>query len=146
MITLYWNKVGDNLLALTYEMNSPIEVSSNILQLVSYYSLNALINMILYMFTMHMQVHSFLQIGKCSGKDSISIAVDVASNLMTKKGLTILEELRDNISDMQCGLKAQTRRFHQLDDDLKWNLKFHSLKVPVVYLDAFSDETRDNLI
>ena len=43
-----------------------------------------------------LQIRSFLQVEKLEGKNSISIAVEVVSKLMTAKGLTVkftLEEL-----------------------------------------------------
>ena len=46
------------------------------------------------------QVHAFTQLGKTSGRSSVSIAVDVTTNLMIIKGITpkfVLDELRDNI-------------------------------------------------
>ena len=96
----------------------------------------------------HHQTRSFLQLGKCSGKDSISVAVDVASKLMISKGMTLkftLDDLRDNISLNKCGSRGQSRKFHQLDEDFEWNGRTHALKVPVVYLEVFTDDIQENL-
>ena len=96
----------------------------------------------------HDQARSFLQLGKCSGKDSISIAVDVASKLMISNGMTLkftLDDLRDNITLNKCGSRGQSRKFHQLDEDLEWNGRTHALKVPVVYLKVFTDDIQDDL-
>ena len=84
-----------------------------------------------------MQVRAFLQLGKNNGQDSISIAVDVASRLMNKQGLTLkftLEELRDNITQYKCGVRGQSRRFHQLQENLSWTGKTTQLKVPVIHI------------
>ena len=62
-----------------------------------------------------MQVCAFLQCGRSAGKESISIAVDVATNLMAKKGITpkfTLDDLRDSITQHECGARAQSRRFN----------------------------------
>ena len=56
-----------------------------------------------------MQVHAFLQLGKNAGKDSICVAVDVATELMQKKGITpkfTSDELRDMISQTKCHHKG----------------------------------------
>ena len=90
---------------------------------------------------------SFLQLGKSSGKDSISIAVNVASKMMITNGMTLkftLEEICNNISQDNCGSRAQSRRFNHLDHDLEWNGRTHSLKVPVVHLEVFSQEIQEN--
>jgi len=88
-------------------------------------------------------------LGKTHGQDSISVAVDVASKLMNKKGLTLkftLEELHDNISQYKCGVRGQSHRFHQLEPDLAWNGKTTQLKVPVIHLRVFPDYVQDDLI
>ena len=68
---------------------------------------------------------------------------------MIAYGLTMkftLEELRDNISNSDCGVRGQSRKFHQFDDDLNWNGRTHHLKVPVVYLEVFCDDIQTRLI
>lgn len=75
--------------------------------------------------------------------------MEVASKLMTVKGLTIKftqEELRDSITEDKCGTKAQSRKFYQLDQYGKWNGETHALKVPVVHLDVFSKDIQADLI
>lgn len=96
-----------------------------------------------------LQIRSFLQVEKLEGKNSISIAVEVVSKLMTAKGLTVkftLEELRDNIAENKCGTKAQSRKFYQLDQYGKWNGETHALKVPVDHLDVFPKDIQTDLI
>ena len=68
-----------------------------------------------------MQVRAFLQLGKNAGKDSISVAVDVATDLMEKKSITpkfTTDELRD-MSQSKCGARGQSRTFHKLDQNLQ---------------------------
>ena len=68
---------------------------------------------------------------------------------MNKKGLILkftLEELRDSITQYKCGVRGQSRRFHQLDNDLAWNGKTTSLKVPVIHLKIFPNHVQDELI
>ena len=51
--------------------------------------------------TPYMQVRTFLQLGKNARKDSIRVAVDVATDLMKKKGITTkftADDLRDMVS------------------------------------------------
>ena len=51
--------------------------------------------------TPYMQVRTFLQLGKNAGKDSIRVAVNVATDLMKKKGITTkftADDLRDMVS------------------------------------------------
>ena len=46
-------------------------------------------------------MRTFLQLGKNAGKDSIRVAVDVATDLMEKKGITMkftADDLRDMVS------------------------------------------------
>ena len=46
------------------------------------------------------------------------MAVDVAAQLMKNKGITpkfTLIELRDNITEHDCGHRGQSRKFNQLD-------------------------------
>ena len=96
-----------------------------------------------------LQIRSFLQVEKLEGKNSISIAVEVASKLMTAKGLTVkftLEELRDNIAENKCGAKAQSHKVYQLDQYGKWNGETHALKVPVDHLDVFPKDIQTDLI
>lgn len=88
------------------------------------------------------QVRSFLQLGKSSGKTSIAIAVDVATALMQQKAITpkfTLTDLRDQISQFQCGARGQSRKFNSLDRNLDWTGKTISVKVPVVYLTTFPE-------
>ena len=73
----------------------------------------------------------------------------MASKLINKKGLTLkftLEELRDNISQYKCGVRGQTLRFHQLEQDLSWTGKRTQLKVPVIHMRIFPDHIQDDLI
>jgi len=96
-----------------------------------------------------LQARAFLQVGTHGGQDSISVAVDVASNLMVKRGVVIkftLEELRDNISKYQCGCRGQSRKFNSLNKDLKWKKEFKHLKVPVINLNVFSPDMQTVLI
>lgn len=75
--------------------------------------------------------------------------MEVASKLMTVKGLTIKftqEELRDSITEDKCGTKAQSHKFYQLDQYGKWNRETHALKVPVVHLDVFPKDIQADLI
>ena len=95
------------------------------------------------------QVRAFMQLGKTSGKSSISIAVDVTTNLMIMKGITpkfTLDELRDNITQYNCGTRGQSRKFHQLDRELNWHGSTISLKVPVVQLNVFPEDTQQALV
>ena len=76
------------------------------------------------------------------------MAVDVATNLMQKRGIKAkftLEELRDNITQYKCGCSGQSRRFNELDNT-QWNGKTKSLKVPVIHLSAFSSKICTALI
>ena len=86
--------------------------------------------------------------GKHSGQDSISVAVDVATNLMQIKGITAkftLEELRDNITTDKCGCRGQSRKFNVLENS-QWNGKTTGLKIPVIHLSAFTPDIRTALI
>lgn len=92
-----------------------------------------------------MQVRAFLQLGKNAGKDSISVAVDVATELMEKKGITpkfTTDELRDMISQSKCGTRGQSRTFHKLDRTLQWSGETISIKVPVIHLQVFPEKVR----
>ena len=44
-------------------------------------------------YAVFMQVRAFLQLGRNVGKESLSMAVDVATNLMLKKGITPFHQL-----------------------------------------------------
>ena len=69
----------------------------------------------------------------------------MAVQLMANKGITskfTIGDLRDNITQFQCGVRSQCRRFYQLDRDLNWTGKLVGLKVPVVYLSVFPDHIR----
>ncbi len=64
------------------------------------------------------------------------MAVDVAAQLMKNKGITpkfTLIELRDNITEHDCGHRGQSRKFNQLDRNLKFSGAKVSLKVPVIH-------------
>jgi len=101
------------------------------------YILHCLLDTVL---TPYMQVHAFLQLGKNAGKDSISVAVDVATDLMDKKGITpkfTIDELRDMVSQCNCSARGQSRTFHQLDRQLEWFGDTISIKVPVIHLPVF---------
>ena len=76
------------------------------------------------------------------------MAVDVATNLMVKKGITpkfTLDELRDNITLYSCGSRCQSCRFHQLDRELEWHGSTLALKVPVINLQVFSEDVHSVL-
>lgn len=91
------------------------------------------------------QVRAFLQLGRNAGKPSISVAVDVATDLMVKKGITpkfTLDDLRDNITHYNCGARGQSRKFHQLDRNLEWLGSTVALKVPVIHLHAFPKDVQ----
>lgn len=94
------------------------------------------------------QIRAFLQLGTNAGKHSIGIAMDVATKLMVAHNITpkfTLSDLRDAITKDQCGLRSQSRRFYQLDNNFQWGGKVVSLKVPVVQLQAFPPTNRINL-
>ena len=95
------------------------------------------------------QIRAFMQLGKNAGKSSISVAVDVATNMMMQKGITpkfTLDELRDNITQYNCGTRGQSRRFHQLDRELNWHGSTVALKVPVIHLSVFPEDVQQALI
>ena len=123
----YWRKVAKNLIDLAQRFDSKQQVRQ----------LTTLCTMcmhLLFIIHMHTQVRAFLQLGKCSGAPSISVA---ATTLMIKKGITpkfTLDDLRDNITLYSCGSRGQSRRFHQLDRELKWHGSTLALKVPVINL------------
>ena len=78
-------------------------------------------------------------------KDCIGVAVDVATQLMRIKGITpkfTLADLRDSISQYNCGLRGQSRKFHKLDQSLLWTGTTVQLKVPVIHLLAFPEDAR----
>ena len=90
-------------------------------------------------------MRSFLQLGTNDRKESISLAVDVATNLMRRKSITpkfTIDELRDCITTFKCGSRVQSRRFHQLDCDFMWTGLTVSLKVPVIHLHVFPTDVR----
>ena len=75
--------------------------------------------------------------------------MEIVSKLMVVNGLTVKftqEELRDNISEKNCGTKAQSRKFNQLNEHWKWNGNTHALKVPIVHLDVFAKDIQIELI
>ena len=95
-----------------------------------------------------MQVRAFLQLGTSAGKASIGVAVDVATELMLKFNITpkfTLSELRDSISQNSCGCRGQSREFNKLKG-IEWSGQKVALKVPVVYLDTFSEHYKQALI
>lgn len=101
------------------------------------------------MLSLKQQVRAFLQLGKNSGKESIGVAVDVATDLMMKMSVTpkfTLEELRDNISQQKCGMRGQSRRFHKLDRNFQWTGVVVSAKVPVIHLKVFPQDVQHALI
>ena len=102
------------------------------------YILHCLLDTVL---TPYMQVHAFLQLlGKNTGKDSISVAVDVATDLMDKKGITpkfTIDEFRDMVFQRNCSARGQSRTFHQLDRQLQWSGDTISIKVPMIHLPVF---------
>lgn len=57
--------------------------------------------------------HALMQLGKTSGRSSVSIAVDVAMNLMGITPKFTLDKLWDNITQYNCGTWGQCRKFHQ---------------------------------
>ena len=74
--------------------------------------------------------------------------MDVAAGLMLKKGITpkfTLDDLRDNITQYNCGARAQSRRFHQLDRELEWCGDTVALKVPEIHLSVFPEDVRQTL-
>ena len=74
------------------------------------------------------------------------MAVDVAVDLMLKKGITpkfTISEFRDNIPP-NCGVRSQSRVFNKLDKDLTLAGSV-SIKVPVVHLSAFPPEIANRL-
>jgi len=90
-----------------------------------------------------------LQVGTHGGQDSISVAVDVASNLMAQTGVVMkftTEELRDSISKYQCGCRGQSRKFNSLNTHLEWKKEFKHLKVPIINLNVFSPDMQTALI
>ena len=79
-----------------------------------------------------------MQLGKQSGRESISVAVEVATKLMSCKGITpifSLNDFRDNIPT-DCGVRSQSRVFTRLNQDNIPNGKI-SIKVPVVHSIVF---------
>lgn len=130
----FWKKVGTNLIDLAKSLDNQHQVAIAFLAILLFYII--------------LQARSFLQVGKHSGQESISVAVDVAVDLMEKKGITAkftLQELRDNITQHKCGCRGQSRKFNELDNT-QWNGKSKSLKVPVIHLNAFSPDIRTALI
>ena len=106
------------------------------------YTLHCLLDTVL---TPYMQVRAFLQLGKTAGRESISVVVDVATSLMDTKGITpkfTIDELRDMVSQYNCGTRGQSRTFHQLNHQLEWNGEILSIKVPVIHLQVFPEDLR----
>ena len=57
---------------------------------------------------------SFIQYRKSSNKPSISISVDVATDIQNEKGIKpkfTLSDLRDAITQCTCGDRGQSRKF-----------------------------------
>ena len=70
-------------------------------------------SLLIFLKLVYTQARAFLQVGKHAGLDSISVAVDVATNMMSKRGVTAkftIDELRDNITKYQCGCRGQSRK------------------------------------
>ncbi len=68
---------------------------------------------------------------------------------MKNKGITpkfTLIELRDNITEYNCGHRGQSCKFNQLDRNLKCSGAKVSLKVPVIHLHIFQEEEQRTLI
>ena len=87
-----------------------------------------------------MQVRAFLQLGKNAGKDSISVAVDVATELMEKKGIIpkfTTDKMRDMVSQSKCG----ARGLH-VDRNLQWSGDTISIKLPMIHLQVFPEEVQ----
>ena len=83
-----------------------------------------------------------MQLGKQSGRESISVAVEVATKLMSCNGITpkfSLNDFRDNMkSHLDCGIRSQNHRvFTRLNQDNIPNGKI-SIKVPVVHSTVLS--------
>ena len=60
---------------------------------------------------------------------------------MNQKGITpkfTLSDLRDNITQFNCGDRGQSHKLYKLDRDLEWNGEFARVKVPVVIFKYFS--------
>ena len=59
---------------------------------------------------------------------------------MDKKGRTpkfTIDELRDKISQCKCGVRGQSRIFHQLDRNLEWTGDTISIETPVITYRSF---------
>ena len=52
-----------------------------------------------------------------------------------------IAELRDSITHYQCGVCGQTRTFYRLDDELSWDGGLVKVKVLVVQLEIFPDDS-----
>ena len=55
---------------------------------------------------------------------------------MKKHGITpkfTVHDLKDNISQMECGVRGQSRTFHKLADDFQWTGEITSHEVPVMH-------------
>ena len=93
--------------------------------------------------TPYKQVCTFLQLGKNAGKDSISVPVDVATELMEKKGITpkfTTDKLRDMVPQSKCS----ARGLH-VDRNLQWSGDTISIKVPMIHLQMFPEEVHFTL-
>ena len=81
-----------------------------------------------------------------SGKPSVAISMDVMSEYMIKNGITPGFAVRDNISEQQCGSRAQTRVFNKLDHGQVYTGEKVCIKAPVIELDVFPSEIVDELL
>lgn len=89
-----------------------------------------------------------MQIGTQERKPSVSVAMDAAVTLMGKNNITpkfTLNELRDAVSNYNCGVRGQSRPFHMLNKDLSWSGKCANIKVPVIRLEVFPPQIADAL-
>lgn len=67
---------------------------------------------------------------------------------MKRYGMTpkfTAQDLKDNISQMECGVRAQSRTFHKLTDDFQWTGETANHKVPVMHLSVFPLEIQNDL-
>ena len=144
----YWNKVSTNLIDLAQKFESSHQVRANVCpsnRALHYFDIPSVYWIVVLILTPYMLVCAFLQLGKNAGKDSSSVAVDVATDWMEKKGITpkfTIDELRDMVSQSKCGVRGQSRTFHKLDRNLQWSGDTISIKVPVIHLQVFPEEVQ----
>ena len=123
----FWEKVGNNLIELANCLESHDQVNNQ-------WKFHCIY------FCAHIYTGLSIFASRKTWRAGISVAVDVASNLMMKRVVIkfTLEELRDNISKHQCGCRGQSWKFNSLNKNLKWKKEFKHLKVPVINLNAFT--------